>query len=281
MTCLLTAAVRRADDGDVLGYQTLIRDITERRVAEQEIKKLNDDLRRRTLALEAANKELEAFSYSVSHDLRTPLIAAGGFSRLLLEKYGPSLDEKGQEFLNKIYSNCKQMLQLIDDLFAFSRLGHQEIKALGIDMGQMARAVFEELKLLDPGRSLLLKVQSLPSARGDPAMIRQVFTNLLSNAMKFTRPMENGVIEVGGTVQESQNIYYIKDNGIGFDMKQATRLFSVFERLHGTDEFEGTGIGLAIVQRIIHRHGGWVWAEGKVNGGATFYFTLPRVGYLG
>ena len=281
MTCLLTAAVWRADDGSVLGHQTLIRDITECRAAEQEIKKLNDHLKRRTMAIEAANKELEAFSYSVSHDLRTPLIAIGGFSRLLLEKYAPSFDGKGQEFLNKIYSNSKQMLQLIDDLLAFSRLGHQEIKTLNIDMGQMATTVFEELRLLDPVHSLQLKVQSLPSARGDPAMIRQVFANLLSNAMKFTRPMETGIIEVGGTVQESHNIYYVKDNGIGFDMKHATKLFSVFERLHGTDEFEGTGIGLAIVQRIIHRHGGWVWAEGRVNGGATFYFTLPREGYLG
>ena len=281
MTCLLTAAVWRADDGSVLGYQTLIRDMTDRRVAEQEIKKLNDDLKRRTMAIEAANKELEAFSYSVSHDLRTPLIAIGGFSRLLLEKQGPSLDGRGQEFLNKIYSNSKQMLQLIDDLLAFSRLGHQEIKTLNIDMGQMATTVFEELRLLDPVHSLQLKVQSLPSARGDPAMIRQVFANLLSNAMKFTRPMETGIVEVGGTVQESHNIYYVKDNGIGFDMKHAPKLFSVFERLPGTDEFEGTGIGLAIVQRIIHRHGGWVWAEGRVNGGATFYFTLPREGYLG
>jgi len=281
MTCLVTAAVWRADDGSVLGHQTLIRDITECRAAEQEIKKLNDHLKRRTMAIEAANKEREAFSYSVSHDLRTPLIGIGGFSRLLLEKYAPSLDGKGQDFLNKIYSNSKQMLQLIDDLLAFSRVGHQEIKALGIDMGQMATTVFDELKLLDPVHSLQLKVQSLPSARGDPAMIRQVFANLLSNAMKFTRPMETGLIEVGGTVQESHNIYYVKDNGIGFDMKHATKLFSVFERLHGTDEFEGTGIGLAIVQRIIHRHGGWVWAEGSVNGGATFYFTLPREGYLG
>jgi PAS domain S-box-containing protein len=281
MTCLLTAVVWRADHGNVLGYQTLIRDITHRRMAEHEIKKLNDDLKRRTVALEASNKELEAFSYSVSHDLRTPLIAIGGFSRLLLEKYAPSLDEKGQGFLNKIYSNSKQMLQLIDDLLAFSRFGHQEIKVMGIDMGQMARAVFEELKLLDSERSLQLKVQPLPSAQGDPAMIRQVFSNLLSNAVKFTRPMGSGVIEVGGTVQESQNIYYVKDNGIGFDMKQATKLFSVFERLQAADEFEGTGIGLAIVQRIIHRHGGWVWAEGKVNGGATFYFTLPREKYLG
>jgi PAS domain S-box-containing protein len=281
MTCLLTAAVWRAENDDILGYQILIRDITDRRVAEEEIKKLNEDLKRRTVALETANKELEAFSYSVSHDLRTPLIAIGGFSRLLLEKDGPSLDGKGQEFLNKIHSNSKQMLQLIDDLLSFSRLNHQEIKVFEIDMGQMVTAVFEELKLSDPSRPLRLELHSVPSARGDPSMIRQVFVNLLSNAIKFTQPMETGIIEVGGTVQENQNIYSVRDNGIGFDMKYADKLFSVFQRLHPADEFEGTGIGLAIVQRIIHRHGGWVWAEGRVNGGATFCFTLPREGTSG
>jgi len=281
MTCLLTATVWRAKNNDILGYQTLIRDITDRRVAEEEIKKLNEDLKRRTVALETANKELEAFSYSVSHDLRTPLIAIGGFSRLLLEKCTTALDGRGQEFLNKIHSNSRQMLQLIDDLLSFSRLEHQEIKVFEIDMGQMVAAVFEELKPLDPTRSLRLELHPLPPARGDPSMIRQVLVNLLSNAMKFTRLRETGIIEVGGTAQESQNIYSIKDNGIGFDMKHGDKLFSVFQRLHPTEEFEGTGIGLAIVQRIIHRHGGWVRAEGRVNGGATFYFTLPREGCLG
>jgi PAS domain S-box-containing protein len=253
-----------------------IEDITERRKAEEEIKNLNDDLKHRAFELEAAYKELETFSYSISHDLRNPLLVIGGFSRVLLERYSNHLDAKGQQFLSMIHSNTQKMLQLIDDLLTFSRSEHQQMRPSDIDMGELAKAVFEELKSIIPEQELLLNIKTLPSARGDQSMIRQVFVNLLSNAIKFTRPKGAGVIEIGCMVKENQDIYYVKDNGVGFDLQYAGKLFGVFQRHHTVDEFEGTGVGLAIVQRIIHRHGGQVWAEGKVNEGAIFYFSLPR-----
>jgi light-regulated signal transduction histidine kinase (bacteriophytochrome) len=253
-----------------------IEDITERKKAEDEIKKLNEDLKRRAIELEAAYKELETFSYSVSHDLRTPLVVIGGFSRVLLEKYSNHLDAKGQQFLSIMHSSTQKMLQLIDDLLTFSRSEHQQMEPSDIDMGELAKVVFEELKSNIPEQTLRLDIRTLPPALGDQSMIRQVFVNLLSNAIKFTRPKGVAIIEIGCTVKENQNIFYVKDNGIGFDMRYASKLFGVFQRHHTVDEFEGTGIGLAIVQRIIHRHGGKVWAEGEVNKGATFCFTLPR-----
>jgi PAS domain S-box-containing protein len=253
-----------------------IEDITERKKGEDDIKKLNEDLKHRAIELEAAYKELETFSYSVSHDLRTPLLGINGLSRILLEKYSTHLDAKGQQFLSIIHSRTQKMLQLINDLLTFSRPEHQQMKPSNIDMGELAKGVFEELKSIIPEQTLLLDVKTLPPARGDQSMIRQVFVNLLSNAIKFTRPKGAGVIEIGCMVKENQNIYYVKDNGIGFDMQYASKLFGVFQRHHTLNKFEGTGIGLAIVQRIIHRHGGQVWAEGKVNEGATFYFTLPE-----
>jgi len=168
------------------------------------------------------------------------------------------------------------MLQLIDDLLTFSRSEHQQMKPSDIDMGELAKAIFKELRSIIPEQTLLLDIKALPPARGDPSMIRQVFVNLLSNAIKFTRPKGAGVIEIGCMVKENQDIYYVKDNGVGFDLQYAGKLFGVFQRHHTVDEFEGTGVGLAIVQRIIQRHGGQVWAEGKINEGAIFYFSLPR-----
>ncbi|OGP95568.1 MAG: hypothetical protein A2157_16565 [Deltaproteobacteria bacterium RBG_16_47_11] len=253
-----------------------IEDITERKKAEDEIKRLNQTLKHRAIELEAAYKELETFSYTVSHDLRTPLLGMNGLSRVLIERYSNHLDAKGQQFLSIMHSSTQKMLQLIDDLLIFSRSEHQEMKPSDIDMGEMARAVFEELNSIIPEQTLRLDIKPLPPARGDQSMIRQVFINLLSNAIKFTRLKETGVIEIGCRVKENQNIYYVKDSGVGFEMQYAGKLFEVFHRHHSVDEFEGTGIGLAIVQRIIHRHGGKVWAEGKVNEGAIFHFTLPR-----
>ncbi len=253
-----------------------IEDITERKKAEDEIKKLNEDLKRRAIELETAYKELETFSYSVSHDLRNPLVVIGGFSRVLLEKYSNHLDAKGQRFLSIIHSNADKMLQLIDDLLTFSRSEHQQMKPLNIDMGELAKAVFEEFKSIIPDQTPQLDIKTLPPAHGDRSMIRQVFVNLLSNAIKFTKPKEAGVIQIDCMVKENQNIYCVKDNGVGFDMRYAGELFGAFQRHHTVDEFEGTGVGLAIVQRIIQRHGGEVWAEGEVNKGAAFYFTLPR-----
>ncbi len=220
--------------------------------------------------------ELEAFSYSVSHDLRTPLLTIDGFSRMLLEDYRDQLAADGQRLLKIISSNAQNMGQLIDGLLAFSRLRRQEMRPTEINLVELANAVFEELKSTAPERKLQFHLAPLPPARGDQAMIRQVFVNLLSNAMKFTGPKETAVIEVGSKIEENHSIYYVKDNGVGFDMKYAAKLFGVFQRLHTDDEFAGTGVGLAFVQRIIHRHGGHVWAEAKVNEGATVYFTLPR-----
>jgi light-regulated signal transduction histidine kinase (bacteriophytochrome) len=256
-------------------WRELRDEIAVRKRAEKEIKKLNGDLERRTIELEATNKELEAFSYSVSHDLRNPVLAIGGFSRLLLEKHSSHLDAKGVHYLNVILANAQNMCQLIDDLLAFSHSGHQHIEFSDIDMEELARALFEELKDIALGRMLRLNLKPLPPAHGDRSMIRQVFINLISNAIKFTRCKEIGVIEIGSWTRNHQNIFYVKDNGSGFDMLCADKLFGVFQRLHNPEEYEGNGVGLALVQRIIYRHGGRVWAEGKVNEGATFYFSLP------
>jgi len=229
----------------------------------------------RALQLEETNKDLEAFGYSVSHDLRNPLIAISGFSRLLLEKYSSSLDSRGQTYLKMIGTKTQNMWQLIQDLLAFSRLGYQGIKPSDINIEELARSVFDELRSVSPERKIHLDIKGLPPAHGDPAMIRQVLMNLLSNAIKFTQSREIGVIELGGENKEKESLYYVKDNGIGFDMKFHDKLFGVFKRVHGDEKFDGTGVGLAMVQRIIQRHGGKVWAEGEMNQGATFYFTLP------
>jgi len=234
-----------------------IRDITERKKAEEV-------------------KELESFSYSVSHDLRAPLRAINGFSKIILEDKSDKLDAECKRLLNNIRRNTQNMGQLIDDLLNFSRIGRHEIKQSNINMHKLAKNVFEELKSNVPGRTLKFNIKTLPPARGDQAMIREVFVNLLSNAIKFTRLQKAAVIEISSRIEDKENIYCVKDNGIGFDMKYVGKLFGVFQRLHSVDEFEGTGVGLAIVQRIIHKHAGRVWAEAGVNEGATFYFTLPK-----
>ncbi len=220
--------------------------------------------------------DLESFSYSVSHDLRTPLRAIDGFSRILSEDYADKLDAEANRLLNVICSNTQTMGQLIDDLLAFSRLGRQDMHFAEIDMNGLAQSVFDELQTANPERHLRLELHALPPARGDGAMVRQVFVNLLSNAIKFTRRRETAVIEIGVEQEEDDKVYYLRDNGVGFDMQYAHKLFGVFQRLHGADQFEGTGVGLAIVQRIIQRHSGRIWAEGKVEEGATVHFTLPR-----
>jgi signal transduction histidine kinase len=223
-----------------------------------------------------ANKEMEAFSYSVSHDLRAPLRAIDGFTQILVEDYGEKLDDEGKRITGIIRASTKQMGTLIDDLLAFSRLGRQEIKKVPIDMGILATKVYQEIKQASPDRNIEFIMGVLPNVDGDTDMIRQVWVNLFTNAVKFTGKKEKAKIEVGSTSAGDMVTYYMKDNGAGFDMQYVGKLFGVFQRLHSVEEFDGNGIGLSNVKRIIERHGGKVWAEGKVDEGATFYFTLPK-----
>jgi PAS domain S-box-containing protein len=243
-------------------------DITER-------KKMEMELKRRTVELEAANKELESFSYSVSHDLRAPLRAIDGYSRMILRQGENSLDEKTRSLFNVIIDNTKMMGQLINDLLALSRLGREALSPSNVNVEDLARDVWEELKAGNPGGFVDLKIDPVPPATADRSLIKQVLLNILSNAIKFSRNRKAPLIEVGGYTAEKENIYYVRDNGVGFDMQYGDKLFGVFQRLHTDVDFEGTGVGLAIVQRIILRHGGRVWAEGEPDKGATFYFSLP------
>lgn len=228
--------------------------------------------------LESVNKELEAFSYSVSHDLRAPLRAISGFSQAIIEDCAPQLDDEGRRYLGLIQENAHKMGHLIDDLLTFSRLGRQQMKESWIDMQILAESAFEDTAAQEPGRRIKFAVHPVPPACGDTSMIRQMLMNLVSNAIKFTRTREEASIEFGYLPELSNgtyHTYYVKDNGVGFDMRYVNKLFGVFQRLHSATEFEGTGVGLALVYRIITRHGGRAWAEGIVDRGATFYFTLP------
>ena len=279
---LVNTAPIKDRQGRSSGAVGLFQDITRRKRTEEKIRKLNEELRdrirevsERTLQLEAANKELEAFSYSVSHDLRTPLRAIEGFARMLSEDHAVKLDEEGLRLLDVIRSNTHIMGDLIDDLLALSRLGRKEIRPQKLDLEGLATSAFEELQTQNPERRMELILHPLPAAFGDRTLINQVLVNLLGNAVKFTKTREKAIIEVSGWTEGKENIYCIKDNGVGFDMRYVGKIFGVFQRLHRREDFEGTGVGLAIVQRLITRHGGRVWATGKVDHGAEIYFTLP------
>ena len=236
--------------------------------------KLEKNIIERTKELEVANKELEAFSYSVSHDLRAPLRSIDGYSRVLIEDYGDKLDEEGKRTLKVIMKNAVRMGQLIDDLLAFSRLGKQNLTKVNLDLSAITQSVVYDFKSQQK-RDVEFNIKEVLPVQGDSAMLKQVMTNLVSNAIKYSTKKEKSIVEIGSYAENGSNVYYVKDNGAGFDMQYYDKLFGVFQRLHSANEFEGTGVGLALVQRIITKHGGKVWAEGKIDEGATFYFSLP------
>jgi two-component system sensor kinase len=224
----------------------------------------------------ARTEELEGFTYSVSHDLRAPIRAIDGFIRILSEEYGPKLDEEGQRILNIVRNNAQKMGELIDGLLALSRLGREPMRAADIDMVELAKAVCADQTNAEHGRAITCHIdESLPAAHGDKRLIAQVFENLISNAIKFTRHASPATIEIGYEILPSEVVYFVRDNGVGFDMNYVHKLFGTFQRLHAITEFEGTGIGLATVRRVVQRHGGQVWAESREGSGATFYFSLP------
>lgn len=254
----------------------VLRDITAIKQAEMEIMRLNKELERRVLELRNANDELEAFNSTVSHDLRTPLMVVDGFSETIMKRYSSKLDENFAEQMSIIQSSSRKMGQLIDDLLAYSRLGKQALRVAPVAMDKLLHSVLDELKVLYPDGEV--RISPLAPSVGDERMLHQVFINLLSNAFKFSSQRSGRVIEVGCLEQPHENVYYVKDNGAGFDMAQKEKLFCVFQRLHTEEEFGGTGMGLAIVKRIVSLHGGRVWAEGVPGKGATFYVALPRGG---
>jgi PAS domain S-box-containing protein len=264
----------RNDKGQLQGFSRVMRDVTERKAAQEEIEKLNHDLAQRASDLEAANKELEAFTYSVSHDLRAPLRHIDGFSQLLVDEYGPKLPEDARRYLNRIQNGARQMGLLADELLTLARIGRKEIRLQVTGLDSVVDEVVSDLKSEINGRNVEWKVATLPFVECDPTLLKQVFVNLLSNAVKYTRPRDPAVIEVGSVPDNGHPAIFVRDNGVGFSMKYADKLFGVFQRLHRAEDFEGTGIGLATVQRIVHKHGGRIWAEAELDKGATFYFTL-------
>jgi PAS domain S-box-containing protein len=268
----------RGASGQVERLLSISRDISAQQQSKEEIRQLNAELEQRVLErtaqLEAANQELEAFSYSVAHDLRAPLRAADGFSRILVEEHGPQLSAAAQRYLGLIRSNTLQMGHLVDDLLALSRLGRQVMTSETVAPAQLVREALDLLRPEQEGRNVQLTVGDLPDCQGDRGLLRQVFVNLLANALKFTRPRDPAIIEVSCRRRDGEDVFFVRDNGVGFDMRYVAKLFGVFQRLHRAEDYAGTGIGLATVQRIVRRHGGRVWAEGEVDQGATFYFTL-------
>ena len=288
---IVSVTALRDAQNSIIGYLLIGTDNSARKQAEEAllraadfqretIRQLNADLElrviERTTQLEAANRELEAFSYSVSHDLRTPLRAIDGFSQVVLTQFGPQLPEDGRRYLQTIRAGAQKMGALIDDLLAFARLNRQELSKRSFDTGKLVSNALEELGSPWPERKVEVRLDELPVSSGDPALLKQVWLNLLSNALKYTRKREIAVLEIGCLKTKGIDTFFVRDNGTGFDMRYADKLFGVFQRFHRAENYEGTGVGLAIVQRIIHRHGGHIWADSAVNQGTTFYFTMEK-----
>ena len=259
-------------------YEAAQRELEERKRAEDEVRELNAQLERRvlqrTVELEASNRELESFTYTVSHDLRAPVRGLHGFSQILLSDFADALPEQARDYLKRIEDNARLMGDLIDDLLAFSHLGRQQLKKTSLNTASVAKQAFAEATAQENKERIQFVIGELPEVQADAVLLKQVFINLFSNAIKFSRHREKAVIEVGSQETEKGTAIFVRDNGAGFEMQHAGKLFGVFQRLHSYDQFEGTGVGLAIVRRIIERHGGSVWAEGELDKGATFYFTL-------
>ncbi len=271
---IFNATVYKNDAEEVQGAFAAARDITDRKKSEERIKKLNEDLQQRAVELAAINEELVAFNYSVSHDLRTPLRSIDGFSQALLEDCADKLDTQGKDYLTRVRAASQKMGRLIDDLLDLSRMTRTEMRREVVDLSALAKATAAELKNREPGRQVEFVIAEGMEVNGDKRLLMVVLENLLGNAWKFTEKHPRARIECGVTQVNGKPAYFVRDDGAGFDMAYADKLFGAFQRLHGVTEFPGTGIGLATVQRIIHRHGGLVWAKGAVEQGATFYFTL-------
>jgi PAS domain S-box-containing protein len=271
-------SLRRDEQGRPAAVLETNNDITERKRRDKEIRILNEELGKRTAELEAINKELEAFAYSISHDLRAPLRHMAGFTQLLQKNTAKLLDERNQRYVVMILESAQRMGNLIDDLLAFSRIGRTETHKTMVNLEQLVEEALTEVRPDTVGRDIVWRVGGLPTWYGDRSMLRLALVNLISNAVKFTRTRSPAEIEIGYMDQEGdQVVVFVRDNGVGFDMKYVGKLFGVFQRLHAREAFEGTGIGLATVQRIVHRHGGKAWAEGQVDKGATFYFSLSKL----
>jgi signal transduction histidine kinase len=266
-----------ADQQEIEALSVAFVEALNRRRAERKISELNDELNHHVRQVEAANKELEAFSYSVSHDLRAPLRHVTGFVELLNKRDLSALDEKSRHYLQVISEAAEKMGALIDDLLAFSRMGRAEMMKTRVDVDRMVKEIIAELEAETEGREIAWEIAPLPLVEADPAMLRLVLVNLIANALKFTRSRSRARIEIGADCdQPEETIFFVRDNGVGFDPKYVDKLFGLFQRLHSTEEFAGTGVGLANVRRIIHRHGGRTWAEGTVDGGATLWFSVPK-----